>query len=69
MKCAINDIFQLQTFFLPEKFLINTCRKWGGTIYHQPKSVVYFVLGGLLGPENLSFIFSFWRFCIFICHK
>ena len=63
-KCTINDIFQLQTFFLPEKFLMYIYCKQGGVIYHQPPSITCIVLGALLGTENLSFIFSFWRWCI-----
>lgn len=54
----------MQTFFLPEKFLMNIYCKSGGAIYHQPASITYIVLGALLGTESLSFIFSFWRWCI-----
>lgn len=54
----------MQTFFLPGKFLMNIYCKSGGAIYHQPTSITYIVLGALLGTENLSFILSFWRWCI-----
>lgn len=43
---------------------MNLYCKWGGAIYHQPTSITYFVLGALLGTVNVSFIFSFCRWCV-----
>lgn len=52
-------------FFLRNFWWICTANKEVLSITNLNRSL-YFVLGALLGTENLSFIFSFWRLCVFM---